>query len=393
MQIRLLHSFRVFIVFFFVFLIAPPHVFSQFNAYKIIDNGSDKNKLVWVIMGDGYTELQLDYFHIDALEVLFTIFTQTPFSNYISYINVYLIDVVSDESGADHPSRGTYVDTALDASYGRYEINQLLTVDDAKVFNIASSIPTFDMVMTLVNDEKYGGSSGSTVVISNHWLVGRIALHEIGHFMGGLADEYETSYTTYPEGDLEPNVTYETEREKIPWNKWIDHVNPLPTPDIMSWVIGLFEGARYLSTDIYRPRYTCIMRNLFSPYCEICTESIILDIYNYVNPIRDYTPQASVVTFSPDEKLHFSVETERHLSHPLSIKWELDNCPLASENKNTLSIDCSNLGEGMHTVKVYVEDQTSLVRNDPYNLLTSSHTWKLIQKHSDDYLTRSSSIP
>ena len=375
MKSKTFHFFKIFFIFFLLYIVAPSQVLSQFRTHKIIDNGSDFNKLVWVIMGDGYTESQLDDFHFDAIEVLFSVLLTPPWLNYISYLNVYLIDVTSDESGADHPYHEIYVDTALDASYSSHKTERLLMVDDAKALDVASLIPTFDMAMVLVNDDQYAGSSGSTVVISNHWLAGRIALHELGHFIGGLADEYENSRTVFPEGDLEPNLTCETERDKIPWNRWINPMTPLPTPDIMSWVVGLFEGAIYMSTDIYRPRHVCMMRNILVPYCEVCTEAIILNIYNYVDPIRNYIPSESIVTFSPDEVLQFKVTLERPLLHPLAVNWELDGHMLRGENRDTLYLDCSNLREGVHTLKVHVMDKTSLVRNDPHHLLSSSHTW------------------
>ena len=35
------------------------------------------------------------------------------------------------------------------------------------------------------------------------------------------------------------------------------------------FLVGLFQGARYLSTGMYRPGYSCIMRILGAPYCQV----------------------------------------------------------------------------------------------------------------------------
>jgi hypothetical protein len=42
-----------------------------------------------------------------------------------------------------------------------------------------------------VNDTTYGGSGGAFAVLSRHPLSIEIALHEIGHTLGLLADEYD----------------------------------------------------------------------------------------------------------------------------------------------------------------------------------------------------------
>ncbi len=388
------HLLKIFFVLLLLHITLPSQVHSHYKTYKIIDNGEDENKLVWVIMGDGYTKSQLNKFHFDATEVLISIFSNQPWLNYNSYVNVYLIDSVSDESGADHPSHGIYVDTALDATYNAHGVNGLLGIDPVKAYDIAYSIPTFDMIMVLVNDLRVGGSSGSTVVISDHLLAGRIALHEVGHFVGGLADEYELLFNnSSPLDDDEPNVTFNTDIENIPWNKWIDDAWPLPTPNFLFWNIGIFEGASYCSSGIYRPRITCTMRNPLNHYCEICTEAIILNIYNYVDPIRSYTPNESILTFSPGEELKFQVDIEKPLNHALSVSWELDGYSLKGESKDVLSLDSSVMERGMYTIKVSVKDSTPLVRNDPHHLLSSTHSWILIKESSFvDYLTSNSNM-
>ncbi len=147
-----------------ILLFACP-LHASYVVEKIYDHGSDNNRLVWVIMGDGYTSREIDMYHQDVNAIFETIFSTLPWKSYKTFINVYRIDVVSLESGADHPSRNLYVDTALDATYDTYGISRLLTVNDAKAFEIASHIPLFDAVMIIVNDPQYGGSGGATIVI------------------------------------------------------------------------------------------------------------------------------------------------------------------------------------------------------------------------------------
>ncbi|KPJ56622.1 MAG: hypothetical protein AMJ42_05125 [Deltaproteobacteria bacterium DG_8] len=362
-----------------VLLLTPCPILAQFVVEKIEDHGSDANRMVWVIMGDGYTSLQLDDFHQDVEGLIDEFFALSPWTEYKNFINIYRIDVISNESGADHPSSNIYVDTALDATYDTYGISRLLTVNDSRAFDFASAVSSFDAVMVIVNDPQYGGSGGATSVFSNHESSSRIGLHEAGHLIGGLADEYETPYPGFPEGDSEPNVTYQTEFEYIPWKNWIENGTPLPTPEIPNeYGVGIYEGARYRSTGIYRPTYNSLMRSLNAPYGPINSEALIINLYDYVDPIDESTPAEDNVFLSPDSYLlQFSVKLADPYSESVMINWMIDGVIQESENDDTLTIDASTLKKGSHEVKVLVTDYTSLVRNDPQGLLSSSRTWRL----------------
>jgi hypothetical protein len=335
--------------------------------------------MVWVIMGDGYASMEIDDYHQDVDRVIEEFFGTSPWSEYKYFINIYRIDVVSNESGADHPSDNLYVDTALDATYDTYGITRLLTVDDSKAFEIACTVPSFDAVMIIVNDESYGGSGGATMVLSNHEKAARIALHEAGHLVGGLADEYETPYPGYPEGDNEPNVTYQQELEYIPWKSWIDMETPLPTPEFEGeFPVGLYEGARYKATDIFRPTHNSIMRSLGAPYGPINSESLIINMYDYVDPIDHYAPDKSNVFLSSNANImQFKIELVPGPYENTEIAWEIDGVKQNGESGTSLNVDISTLKKGSHQVMVSVVENTSLVRNDPQGLLYSSHTWSL----------------
>ena len=367
-----------------ILFLTPSPILARFLVKKIEDHGNDANRMVWVIMGDGYTSFQLDDFHQDVECIINEFFSTLPWSEYKNFINIYRIDVISDESGADHPSGNVYVDTALDATYDTFGISRLLTVNDAKAFDIASSVPFFDAVMVVVNDPQYGGSGGATSVFSVHEKSGRIALHEAGHLIGGLADEYETPYPGFPEGDSEPNVTYQTEFEYIPWKKWIESDTPLPTPEIGDeYGVGIYEGARYRSTGIYRPTYNSIMRSLGATYGPINAEALVLNLHDYVDPIDKYAPvEETIFLSSESDDLQFSVELVIPNSESVRISWEIDGIIQENENDNIMKIDASTLKRGSHDVRVFVADYTPLVRNDPQGLLSSSRTWN-ISKESE----------
>ncbi len=110
-----------------------------------------------------------------------------PFPRYEQFFNVYKIDAVSSQSGADIPSQGIYVDTALDATYEANNIDRLLTINPWKASRIrnqelADSGITPDMQLVTVNGTKYGGSGGRWATFAGgNSNAKEIALHELGH--------------------------------------------------------------------------------------------------------------------------------------------------------------------------------------------------------------------
>jgi len=363
---------------FFLLLVCSESSYAQYTIEKIEDNGHDANRLVWVIMGDGYTSLEMDDYHADVERVVTDIFSISPWKEYRPFVNIYRIDVISNQSGADHPSNNSYVDTALDSTYDTHGIDRLLTVDDSKAFEIALEVPSFDAVMVMVNDEASGGSGGATLVFANHEKAGSMALHEAGHLIGGLADEYETPYPGYPVGDSEPNVTFQKDYEHIPWKNWLEKGTPLPTPGYaIAPEVGLYEGARYRSTGIYRPTYTSVMRSL-SPvsYGPINEEALILNLHEYVDIIDDYLPEQSVLFTSgltTDPLLQ--IDLVAPLGEPMDVIWKVDTLVQEAAHGTTFKLDPSTIKTGTHTVTVSVKNETSRVKNDPQGMLSSTRTW------------------
>src|SRR5262249_11348796 len=74
-----------------------------FSNVKLVDHGDDALRFNLVIMGDGYRASELDKFHHDVDTVVNQLRTTPPFDDLWCAINVYRVDVVSTESGADDP--------------------------------------------------------------------------------------------------------------------------------------------------------------------------------------------------------------------------------------------------------------------------------------------------
>jgi len=254
------------------------------SATKLRDTGPDNNRLVYVVLGDGYTAANLaaGQFTTAANTFVSAFGTRSPWDVLFTGTNVYRIDVESNEQGSDNdPTQGIYKDTYFNSSFFVNGIERLLAIDGTGYSRAVSAANTFvgyglwDCLFILVNSTKYGGSGGNVAVSSVHPSAPDILLHESGHSYANLADEYSDAYPGYPPGDPEPNVDFDYSGPGLKWLIWVTPGVPLPTPPTSPYLssVGAFEGARYLTTGIYRPMYNCEMRALNQQFCPVCKEA------------------------------------------------------------------------------------------------------------------------
>lgn len=283
--------------------LASPADGSVVGLTKIWDKGPAASRFNLVLIGDGYTAAQQAQFATDAQDFVDFLFATPPFDTHCSAINVYRLDVISNQSGADDPAAcggtGASVATYFDASFcGDGVIRRLLVANNATaIAELNTALPQWDQALVIVNSSTYGGSGGSVGVTSVSGTWENIAIHEFGHSAFGLADEYEywagcgvdVGHDNHPAAEpVEPNVTIETNPALIKWASLIAGTTAIPTtqnadctmcdtqgnPFPGSQVVGLYEGAHYYHCDAYRPVFSCMMRN-FAPYCPVCTQRIL----------------------------------------------------------------------------------------------------------------------
>ena len=347
----------------------------------IRSHGSAANRVDVVILGDGYTAAELGRYAQDVETLVQGLFADDPLREYQRYFNVYRVDVVSAESGADHPSRGVFRDTALDAAYDCAGIARLICVSGGKVADVLSrSVEPEgrDVVIVVVNDTEYGGSGGAVAVASVNPAAVELMLHELGHSFGLLADEYPgppppaCNTTVEPP---EPNVTMQTQRGRLKWTRWVDAATPVPTLDTVPGQPGLYDGAKYCDTGVYRPTFDSKMRSLGAAWDQINSEQLIKRIYNFTGPIDGVDPPGAAETVGTTEQRTFSVLTPAPLTHPLQVAWSVDGQPAGTGTQ--LVVDGAALAPGLHTVAVRVDDPTAMVRNDPAGLLHETFTWSV----------------
>ena len=98
----------------------------------LFGEGPSDTRIDVALLGDGYTEAQMNDWH-DAAAAFVTMLMETsPYDEYGRHFVIHRVDLISQQSGADHPSQNVYVNTALDATYETYGIDRLLVVSDSK---------------------------------------------------------------------------------------------------------------------------------------------------------------------------------------------------------------------------------------------------------------------
>ena len=220
------------------------------------ENGPKSNRVNVVVLGDGYTEPEIDtVYDSHVRQVLDHIFFagEDPFPRYQHFFNVYRIDLVSNERGADVPPEGIDRDTALDASYyADGAVERLLSIDAVKANRVIAEAMVSDpfspdIRLVAVNSDAMAARAVDPIRCSPAvtWR-GELVLHELGHSFSGLGDEYGGLPESYdgPEPRT-PNITTSPDGDK--WSRWIGYEQP------GIGVIGAYEGGESYDYGLYRP--------------------------------------------------------------------------------------------------------------------------------------------
>lgn len=232
------------------------HKSNDFEISKVRDNGDDYNKLVIVMMGDGYTKNELEKFKDDSNKAIDSFLEEEPFKSYKKDINFYLINVISNVSGAS-PNKNNIRDTYFGSSFN-FDNNIARLLAPTKIGRaydcLANSEIEYDKGIIIVNSSTYGGSGGDICVTSINEDSYEILLHEFGHSFANLGDEYYagTQYTSEA-----PNVTREKDPELNKWKYFMGkgNIGIYPMEEITGW---------------YVPSKNCKMKKLYNPFCDVC---------------------------------------------------------------------------------------------------------------------------
>ena len=303
----------------------------------ILVSGPPERKLDLLLLGDGYTAAERKKFEKDARRLAEVLLAQPPFRERRGDLNVRALCPAAEERGVSRPSEGVHRASPLGASYDAFGTERyVLTFENRRLREVASYAP-YDALAVLVNGETYGGGgifNLYTTVAADSRFAPYIFVHELGHTLAGLADEYFTSETAYlPAADrVEPwerNVTALLDPTRLKWRSLVAPGTPIPTPwrkdeftarskehqekrkriraerrpeaemdalflaereeetallgaEKYAGKAGAFEGANYEARGFFRPQADCIMFTRDPvPFCAVCRSALseVLDLY------------------------------------------------------------------------------------------------------------------
>ena len=339
----------------------------------VFESGPRAERINVVVVAEGYRVGDLGAFRAEAERLVEAVFAVEPYGRYRAFFNAYAVPVASAEAGADRPAQGVERDTYLDATFGCGGVHRALCLggDGERRLGrlLRDAVPEYDVALVLVNDAEYGGSGGRVAVVSAHAAAVELAVHELGHTLAGLSDEYGGTAA----GFASRNTA--THAHDVPWSAWVDGATPLPTPDTDAHghVVGAFEGAAYADRGAFRPERHCRMRALGHGFCAVCTEHHIGALYDRVSPVADAWPaEHDVVADGP--RLAFRVDALVP-DGQARVEWTVDGVLVAS-GQPTLDLDAADLPPGTSRVEVRVTDATGDVRDpDLVPLLTDTRAW------------------
>lgn len=205
---------------------------------KLHEAGDPATKLDLLILGDGYTARERSKFERDAKRLVDTLFKTSPFKERQGDINVWGLAPPAAQSGVSRPSQHIYRRSPVGATFDAFDSERYVLTFENKAFrDIAANAP-YDVVEILVNSATYGGGGiynlYSTVAADNAYSA-YVFVHEFGHHIAGLADEYYTSDVAYLPAAVdmvepwEPNATALLDPASLKWKDLVTVGTPVPT--------------------------------------------------------------------------------------------------------------------------------------------------------------------
>jgi|GEM_PF-2906361 len=377
------------------------------------------NRVDILVLGDGYTAAEQALFNSDAESLRVAMFDYVPYKQYASMVNWTTTFNASAQSGSDHPpflagctstsccadtaaqsdpkaaGAGIFVNTAFDGKFCTSQIHRLVTISSSKIYAAAAAFPGWDQLVVLLNDSVYGGSGGSIAVTTTNSNAKLIVIHEYGHTFHDLADEYSSAYPGYPAcSDISPsnncevNVTNQTDSSMIKWRSWFTPSISIPTP-AGTVGIGLFEGARYQTSGVYRPQNSCGMRSLGAQFCSICSQAYVLKLYrggwgtpstgiDLIEPGTEVPVASNHVNYSVGNTVNFSATVLRPTPDTVSMQWYLDGIAVNGATSSSFNFQQLTANPATRSLELRVTDNSTLVKAEMAGAdMVHSRTWSI----------------
>ena len=353
-------------------------VAQTYEVETIHESPAGSKGLNIVVLSEGYTANQMSRFRRESEALADSFFSHRPWKEYKDYINFYRVPVASNKTGAgltpDKP-----IDNVYGTCFGTSGVDRMpWPTNWNKVYEVLNAtVPSHDMVIIFINMNKYGGGGGSGFVCMSNFRSGywvndyfQTMIHEAGHALGDLADEY------WYDGRERPNQTKVSDPERVKWKNWLDldGIGIYPYEESPSW---------------YRPHQNCQMRYLGQRYCNVCLEALVEKIHEKVSPLIGYEPgNKTRINMDPStEQATFKLHLITPNPNSIKVIWKIDGQTIEGQEDTLFTVDFSTLENpsSTHLLTARIEDQS------PY-LLVDNHdkkhyttvTWRFSKEEETD---------
>jgi hypothetical protein len=364
-----------------------------------------------VVVFDGYTAAtQAGQAVADGQALRGALLANQPYAAYGSYLNVWGIYRQSLQAGVDQPQNGIFRDTAYNCSYNQSALNggptpRCVLLTDTTISGTTATQPLGTSafgrtlaysdaitlapgcdgnILAIVNDPLYGGcarpgSDGAAYNGTGGFLTGAVAaVHELGHMLPVLGDEYTGAngglgglYPLVAMGEpTQANLT--TIVAPLKWQPWVNLGSVFAPP---------IQGGAGYDTGIFHPAGVCMMNLGNAPYCVVCTESVLLEIYRCADSIIGAFPSVgALVQVTEGDIQNFNIihRVPNLIPGQAVITWTVDGFPApGATGTGFLNLDTTGYTSGPHTVSVSVTDNSPFLAS-PNPVMTKSRTWTMI---------------
>lgn len=300
----------------------------------LLNNGLPSEKYDIVVVGDGYTQPELDGAYDDHVDHVFNrMFSRRsngatePFWQLRGVFNVHRVHLVSNDSGIDEEDMER--DTALDGTDTCGQIGSVCFVDPAKVrAEVAAALEGSDiepdLVVVVLNTEQpvegvvedgegriavYGGGPTGDEDLGTS----ERGLRQIARAMAGLALT-NPGAGAYNGGEPDaPNLTLSDTGAK--WSEWVGFDEP---NDDQSEV-GAYEGGNGFATGIYRPVAESKLTGDYpAPFDPIAREAIFLSVFEKITPFGFTSDDTSVLEDPP------AIYAVPNSANVVRVSWYVD---------------------------------------------------------------------
>ena len=266
-------------------------------VYTLQKMGNDRENLVLLLLGDGYTQDQQQQFLQEAREQLGRLMSLEPYSRLAHRINVYAVPAVSNEAGLSTE------DTKLDTYFGLTTLFETKSIGfrsdtdgEARVNAIRADLEQrcldegafVDNIHMFVNTDATVGSAHGIYSFSTGRAKDYAMAHELSHSVGKLGDEYGLDTKS-------PNVSTGSD---IKWKKMMGYRSIIACEN---------NDGRVLIPTAFK----CNMYQSDQPFCEVCRLALVRRMFatgKIQNGMELYVADPEVTT---EHKPHVDSEPYR----------------------------------------------------------------------------------